>query len=346
MRKVTRTFQRAIGFRAIRHSVVEHQVHAEDVAEAAERRSTYWVGVEVKPANDSHRVIESLGGGMYFTIDRQSGALMERDGDAFIKDMDAWQAEKSWYLREVNDAKCKSGKRWKKTQSNGLQGLVVSCAPWWSDVIYEAAQAGESERVKEFARRAATELKAVIEKQTHRQVLSVQAHFDTKHLHYHVFCTRIGADHKLIPGTKKKFGLIGPWACGVLRQGDEQVIPKDSTNYRQAEHIRHKTERRMGGGLPLDWSLCLALDLLCMTMFGLTAGASASAVASPRLTRSLQLYKRGLPEVAFARLLGLQDAVSREVAVWSKFMGKPRDYAPTAIRFGQRVNHGRAIYFN
>ena len=66
----------------------------------------------------------------------------------------------------------------------------------------------------------------------------------------------------------------------------------------------------------------------------------------PRLTRSLELYKRGLPEVAFARLLGLQDAVTREVAVWSKHMGKARDYAPTEIRLGGRVNGGRTIGFN
>lgn len=345
MNKVTRTFQRAIGFRAIRHSVVEHKVHAEDVAEAAERRSTYWVGVEVAPANASHRVIESLGGGMYFSIDRQTCGLVERDGDAFIKEMDAWQAEKSWYLREVNDAKCKSGKRWKKTKANGIQGLVVSCAPWWSDAIFAAAESGEAERVKDFARQAATELKAVIERQTRRQVLSVQAHFDTRHLHFHVFNTRIGDDHKFIAGTKKKLGLVGPWACGVMRQGDAGVIPMDSTNYRQADYIRQKTERRMGGMPPLDRSLCVALDLLCMTVFGMSGGGLAS-VSSPRLTRSLELYKRGLPEVAFARLLGLQDAVTREVAVWSKHMGKARDYAPTEIRLGGRVNGGRTIGFN
>jgi hypothetical protein len=314
------------------------------VAEAAERRQTYWIGVEVQPSNDSHRVIESLGGGLYFTRDRATGQLVERDGDAFIKEMDGWRAEKSWYLREVTDAKCKSGKRWKKTKTCGIQGHVVSCAPWWSAAICAAAENGQAERVKEFARQAAAELKRVVEAQTHRQVLSVQAHFDTRHLHFHLFSTRIGTDGKFIAGTRKKLGLVGPWACGVLRQGDADLIPLDSTNYRQANHLRQKTEKRMGGGHSLDWSLCVALDLLCKVFFCTSSGGGSNFV--PVLSRSLALYKRGLPETAFARLLGLNDAVSREVAVWSKFMGKPRDYAPTQFKLGQRVNGGRAIGLN
>ena len=65
-----------------------------------------------------------------------------------------------------------------------------------------------------------------------------------------------------------------------MRQGDAGVIPMDSTNYRQADYIRQKTERRMGGMPPLDWSLCVALDLLCMTLFGMSGGGLAS-VSSP-----------------------------------------------------------------
>ena len=328
------TFQRQIGWRAVRHGVVESTIHKEDVALNNERRGRYWLGVEVKP-EDGHHEIPALGGGMYFVRDRTSGKLDELDGDKFITAMDTWTAEKSWYYREIADPKCKGGKRWKRTKTKGVQGMVVSCSPWWSNLIYEAARNGEAGKVKELSRQIAAEMKAVVEKQTKRQVLSVQIHYDTVNLHAHVFSTRIGDDHKFIKGTTKRIGLIGPWANGVLRQGEQGFIPKDSTNFRAARRLYERNEYRMDSP-PLDWMLCRTVDLLCQGMFGF----------SPRLAFWQRVYMQGLPALSFNRLLALQDAVSREVQVWQKFAARSRDYVPSEIVLGRGVNGGREVQLN
>jgi hypothetical protein len=70
------------------------------------------------------------------------------------------------------------------------------------------------------------ELAHTFQKQTRRRVLSVQCHFDTTPMPWHLFSTRIGDDHKLLKGTTKAIGLIGPWAVGVLRQGEVGAIPE------------------------------------------------------------------------------------------------------------------------
>lgn len=135
-----------------------------------------------------------MGGGLYFLRDRQTGELKAADGDQFIAGMDAWVKDKSWYHREIADPKCTGGKRWKNTPTKGVQGMGVSCAPWWSNLIYEAARNGEAEKVKKLSRQIAAEMKTVVEKQNRRQALSVQIHYDTVNLHAHVFSTRIGDD--------------------------------------------------------------------------------------------------------------------------------------------------------
>jgi len=325
------TFQRQIGWRAVRHGVVETDIHREDVALNNERRGRYWLGVEVKPENGHHEIPE-LGGGLYFLRDRQTDELLVSDGDKFIAGMDAWVKEKSWYLREISDPKCMGGKRWKKTPTKGVQGMVVSCSPWWSNLIFEAARKGEAAKVKEFSRKLALELKATVEKQTKRQVLSVQVHYDTVNLHAHVFSTRIGEDHKFIRGTTKRIGLIGPWANGVLRQGEQGFIPQESTNYRTANRLCERNQQRTGE-LPLDRVLCRAVDSLCFAMFG----------ASPRLSFWLRIYRQGLPALSFNRLNALHEAVGREVKIWERHAQRNRDYAPSGFNLGQSVNGGREI---
>jgi hypothetical protein len=325
------TFQRQIGWRAVRHGVVESTIHKEDVALNNERRGRYWLGVEVQP-EDGHHEIPQLGGGLYFVRDRKTGKLNELDGDQFIAAMDAWTAEKSWYYREIADAKCRGGKRWKRTKTKGVQGMVVSCSPWWSNLIYEAARNGQADKVKELSRKLAAELQATVEKQTKRQVLSVQVHYDTVNLHAHVFSTRIGDDHKFIRGTTKRIGLIGPWSCAVLRQGEQGFIPTDSTNYRTARRLHERNEKRTGEA-PLDYVLCKAVDALCYTLFG----------SSPRLMFWRRVYMQGLPTLSFHRLLALHDAVGREVQVWQKFAARSRDYVPSDIVLGRGVNGGREL---
>jgi hypothetical protein len=328
------TFQRQIGWRAVRHGVVESTVHKEDVALNNERRGRYWLGVEVQP-EDGHHEIPQLGGGLYFVRDRSNGKLTEMDGDKFIAAMDEWTAEKNWYYREIDDPKCTGGKRWKKTRTKGVQGMVVSCSPWWSNLIYEAARNGQADAVKELSRKLAAELQATVEKQTKRQVLSVQVHYDTVNLHAHVFSTRIGDDHKFIRGTSKRIGLIGPWSCAVLRQGEQGFIPQDSTNYRTARRLYERNEKRTGEA-PLDFMLCKTVDLLCMAAFG----------TSPRLTFWRRVYMQGLPTLSFNRLLALHDAVGREVEVWQKFAARSRDYVPSDIILGRGVNGGRELHLN
>ena len=328
------TFQRQIGWRAVRHGVVESVIHQEDVALNNERRGRYWLGVEVKP-EDGHHEIPELGGGLYFLRDRQTGELQVADGDIFIAGMDEWVKEKSWYHREIADAKCTGGKRWKKTPTKGVQGMVVSCSPWWSNLIYEAARNGEAELVKKLSRQIAAEMKTVVEKQTKRQVLSVQIHYDTVNLHAHVFSTRIGDDHKFIKGTTKRIGLIGPWANGVLRQGEQGFIPQESTNYQTAQRLCERNQRRTGE-LPLDRVLCKTVDLLCYAMFGV----------SPRLSFWMRVYRQGLPTQSYNRLNALHDAVGREMKVWEKFAARSRDYVPNEIVLGRGVNGGRELVLN
>ena len=328
------TFQRQIGGRAVRHGVVESDVHKQDVKINNERRGVYWLGVGVQPT-DGHHDISELGGGLYFLRNKLTGLLQEVDGNQLIAGMDAWVTEKAWYYREVVDPKCNGGTRWKKTPSKGVQGMVVSCSPWWSNLIYEAARNGEASKVKELSRKMALELKAALEKRTRRHVLSVQIHFDTVNLHAHVFSTRIGDDHKFIKGTTKRIGLVGPWACGVLRQGEAGAIPKESTNYRAAQRLVERNEKRTGAP-PLDLAMCKAVDALCFAMFG----------ASPRLTFWMRVYAQGLPALCFNRLLALQDAIGREVDAWQKQAARNRDYVPAAVGFGPRVNGGREIQFN
>ncbi len=328
------TLQRRIGARAIRHAVVESAVHKADVAENNRRRSLYWLGVE-QGLEDGHHEIPQLGGGLYFVRDRATGQFQQVGGADLIAKMDDWVKQKSWYYREITDPKCTGGKRWKKTSSKGVQGMVVSCSPWWSHLIFEAAQNGEAEKIKELSREVARELQATLERQTRRQVLSVQIHFDTVNLHAHVFSTRIGDDHKLLKGTTKRLGLIGPWACGVLRQGDGGAIPRESTNYRTACRLVERNERRTGAA-PLDWAMCKGVDAVCLAMFG----------ASPRLTFWMRVYAQGLPALCFTRLLALQTAVGREVEIWQRHVSRHRDYAPAAVAFGRAVNGGREVQFN
>ncbi len=325
------TFQRQIGWRAVRHGVVESVIHQEDVALNNERRGRYWLGVEVK-AEDGHHTIPELGGGLYFLRDRETGELQAAEGDQFIAGMDSWVKEKSWYHREIADPKCTGGKRWKKTPTKGVQGMVVSCSPWWSNLIYEAARNGEADKVKQLSRQIAAEMKTVVEKQTKRQVLSVQIHYDTVNLHAHVFSTRIGDDHKFIKGTTKRIGLIGPWANGVLRHGEQGFIPQESTNYQTAQRLCERNQRRTGE-LPLDRVLCKTVDLLCYAMFGV----------SPRLSFWLRIYRQGLPTVSYNRLNALHDAVGREMKVWEKFAARSRDYVPSGFQLGRGVNGGREL---
>ena len=325
------TYQRQIGWRAVRHGVVESTIHREDVALNNERRGRYWIGVEIKP-EDGHHSIPELGGGLYFVRDRQTGKLQVVDGDKFITGMDEWVKEKSWYHREVSDSKCNGGKRWKKTSTKGVQGMVVSCSPWWSNLIYEAARNGEAERVRELSCRIADEIKAVVEKQTKRQVLSIQIHYDTVNLHAHAFSTRIGDDHRFIRGTTKRIGLVGPWANGVLRQGDAGFIPTESTNYQTAQRLCDRNRSRTGEP-PLDLVLCKAVDTLCYTMFGV----------SPRLAFWCRVYQQGLPSLSYNRLYSLHEAVGRELKVWENFASRSRDYVPSGLQFGPTVNGGREI---
>jgi hypothetical protein len=328
------TFQRQIGWRAVRHGVVESVIHQEDVALNNERRGRYWLGVDVKP-EDGHHNIPELGGGLYFVRNKETGGLEQAEGDDFIQRMDDWVKEKNWYYREVEDPKCKGGKRWKRTKTKGVQGQVVSCSPWWSNLIYEAARNGQADKVKELSLQISAELKVTIEKQTRRQVLSVQVHYDTVNLHAHVFSTRIGEDHKFIRGTTKRIGLIGPWSCGVLRQGEHGFIPQDSTNFQTAHRLYQRNEKRTGEP-PLDFMLCKTVDLLCAAMFG----------ASPRLTFWRRVYMQGLPPLSFNRLLALHDAVGREVQAWEKFAARSRDYVPHDIVLGRGVNGGRELHLN
>lgn len=328
------TFQSKIGWRAVRHGVVDSDVHREDVALNNERRGRYWLGVEVKPEDGHHEILE-LGGGLYFLRDRLNGEWQAADGDQFISGMDAWLKDKSWYLREIDDPKCTDGKRWKKTPAKGVQGMVVSCSPWWSNLIYEAARNGQADLVKELGRQIAAEVKAVVEKQTKRQVLSVQIHFDTVNLHAHVFSTRIGDDHKFIKGTTKRIGLIGPWSCAVLRQGQAGFIPCESTNFQTAQRLYHRNVKRTGEP-PLDWRLCQAVDTLCLAAFG----------TSPRLTYWRRVYMQGLPAQCFNRLNELHSAVSRELKMWEQHAARSRDYVDSGIGFGQGVHGGREVILN
>jgi hypothetical protein len=325
------SFQRVIGGRAVRHAVVESPAHKADVEENNRRRGVYWLGVEEK-IEDGHREVPELGGGVYFVRNRESGALDEVGGDELITRMDQWVADKSWYLREIKDPKCKGGKRWKKTPAKGVQGFVVTASPWYSNLIFEAARNGEADKVKELSRQCALELRNVFEKQTRRQVLSVQAHYDSVNLHWHIFATRIGDDHKFLPGSRKRIGLIGPWAVGTLRQVEAGAIPAGSTNYLAAQRLYARNEQRTGEP-PLDWIMCKAVDSLCYTMFG----------ASPRLAFWQRVYMQGLPALCFSRLLALRDAVSREVQTWQQHAARSRDYAPSEVGFGRGVNGGREI---
>ena len=230
-----------------------------------------------------------------------NGDMLQVEGGELIRRLDCWEADLTYYLREVVDKKCKAGRRWKCTPTKGIQGHVVTCGPVWSKLIFEAAANGESEKVREFATKAAVELAQEYQRRTHRRVIGLQAHFDTSSLHFHLFSTRIGADHKLIPKTTKKFGLIGPWACGVLRQGEDGYIPLGSTNYLQAKRLHDRLESP-----PLDWVMCKLVDSLCLAFFG----------QSPRLTTWRRLYMQGIPRRALERLFALRDAVDRDIQEW------------------------------
>jgi len=257
-----------------------------------------------------------------------SGDLLQVEGDELISRLDCWEADLSYYFREVSDPKCKAGRRWKRTPTKGIQGHVATCGPVWSKLIFEAAANEESEKVREFSTKAAIELAQEYQKRTHRRVVSLQAHFDTSSLHFHLFSTRIGSDHRLIPGTTKKFGLIGPWACGVLGQGEDGYIPQESTNYKQAKRLHDRT-----GGPPLDWVMCKLVDGLCQAFFG----------ASPRLTTWRRLYMQGLPQMALERLIALRGAVDREIGQWRS----NGDHTPTGVGFqrGPGGMPGREVTF-
>jgi hypothetical protein len=306
--KVTRTFQRKIGKRAIRHAVVEHPIHAEDVEMAAERRQMYFVAVEL-PQTDGHRILPQLGGGMYFVRDRSTHKLVPKDGEHFIEEMDSYLADKSWYYRIINDKKCKAGWRWKKTKGGGIQGCVVTAAPWWSAALYNAAQNGEEAKVKELSVELAHTCANVFAEQTNRMVLSVQVHYDTANLHLHIFSTRVGDDNKFIKGTNKRLGILGPWATGNIRLGEGGFIPLDSANYKRAKFLMDR-EQAAFGEPPLDIALARAFDLGCWAMFG----------TSPNLAKAMQIYRKGLTTGVLTRLLGVQSAVEKQVEIWSRFV--------------------------
>jgi len=154
-------------------------------------------------------------------------------------------------------------------------------------------------------------------------------------LHAHVFSTRIGDDHKFIKGTTKRIGLIGPWSCAVLRQGQAGFIPDESTNYQTAQRLYQRNEKRTGEP-PLDWMLCKAVDTLCFAMFGV----------SPRLAFWQRVYMQGLPALCYNRLNALHDAVGREVKIWERHAIRSRDYVPGGFNLGRGVNGGREIALN
>jgi hypothetical protein len=195
-------------------------------------------------------------------------------------------------------------------------------------VIFEAAEKGEHEKVKELARGAAVKLADEYQKKTKRRVISVQAHFDTSSLHWHIFTTRIGEDHRFIPETSDKFGLIGPWGNGVLRQGENGFIPADSENYLQAQRLVERA-----GGNPLDRMMYKLVDQLCYAAFGI----------SPRLAFWMKIYRQGLPQLSYERLKAVHEGSGAEMKKWAEHMKSKRDYVPSAVGFGGSVNGGQEV---
>jgi hypothetical protein len=313
------TFQRKIGGRAVRHAVVKSKEHKEDVARNNERRAMYWVGIK-QSLEDGHHVIPALGDGIYWVRDKGSGAMLEVDGDTLIKRLDAWTEECSWYYREIEDRRNPRQvvKRWKKTRTSGVQGVAVTCSPWWSNLLYESAQSGEADRVLELSRQAAGELQEGFESQTGRRVLSIQCHYDTVNLHWHLFSTRIGPDHKFIKGTSKRIGLSGPWAVGVMRQVEVGALPEGSTNAEVASRMVERDRARYGGH-STDYRLARLVDGLCYAFFG----------TSPRLTYWVRLYRQGLRGAACERLEQLRDATTRELGI----IRRSGDFEPGGIGF-------------
>jgi hypothetical protein len=147
--------------------------------------------------------------------------VLQVDGDDLVRRLDCWRADLSCYLKYVRDKECKSGGRWKRYRKQGIQGHMVTCAPHWSNLIFEAAN-GLADLAREFAERAARELVGLCQEETHRRVISVQCHFDTTSLHWHLFSTRKGPDHRLIlrpPRPVRREKPLGSWLKIILARG-------------------------------------------------------------------------------------------------------------------------------
>jgi hypothetical protein len=299
---------RSIGPRAIRHANVGSKVHAEDVKENNFRRSLYWVAAQQEVA-DGHRIIPTLGEGIYMVRDIGQNQFEEVSGDLQTEVLTKWRAELAWYLREVEFPDTRKGaqpgakrKRLMKTRTKGIQAIVVTLPPHYSKTIFEKAETPEgAEEVRQWCRENCLGLATELERRACRRVLAISTHFDAKNLHFHVYFTRVGPDHRFIAGSHKRIGLVGDWCVGVLRQQAYGVLPPSATNVVVANRLADRNRQRTGD-IPVDWAMAKFIDAACYTFLG----------TSPRATAWLRIYKSGVIQSAVGALLEAAKACTVE----------------------------------
>ena len=296
--------QRTVDWRSIRHAIPWSKEHQEDVQANRERQNIHWVGVDVD-YGDRHQVIEGLGEGIIFVV--EGGAVVPCTEEYFCQHMDQQTRERSWYYREVNDPKTNSGKRMKKFPTS-LGQWGCSAAPWNSQRIYELAKKGETKQLLALFESLANRIKTEFEERTKREVLTVEVHSDTQHIHVHLFHSRVDLNtHKFIAGTEKGLSTIGDWACAVLRQKRYGAVHPMSKNARSAERYRERVAIRSGAD-PVDNAIHIAVDQECEKFLG-------SPSSSQRMSWWLQDYIRRVPLVSMIRLMALVCGCQKEIAL-------------------------------
>lgn len=217
-----------------------------------------------KAASDNSRKWPHLAPGYNWAV--VDGKLVEVDGKGWRNHLLKVRRQRGHY---VVQRYFPGRDRWYPVsiKRSTLNALLVTMTPWWCECLDFELRAGRVSEVRGFLKTWAQACRELWEKATCREVVAASIHCDTAILHMDIWSTRVGSDNRLIEGSTKWVGLVGPQTLGVLRQVRGGFRdPKDPKVVRAEFRRQREIERH--GKEAVNIQLADITDDLCEQRFG------------------------------------------------------------------------------